>query len=322
MSLASRNLFTTPNPQTNTTINPSKTQKLPLLVYPKPFLNPSRFQTSKTHFLNFAKILPSSQFSNWGAAIQAKPFDFLDGTIGRESSHRNWDFHFDAFLSILEIFCLASSVAISVILAVNSGLSANKKMLFPWFGERGLVWQCVVLVGGVLVGAVIRSRQWRRICQADFFSRPVNLVDRIEKLEEDLKKSDTVIRILSRQVEKLGIRFRVTRKALKEPIAETAALAQKNSEATRALAMQEDILEKELGEIQKVLLAMQEQQQKQLELILVIAKSGKLWDTKGEENQRNNAAVASKSVVDGVQQTERKEIEALAGQKQFNNDQV
>lgn len=37
----------------------------------------------------------------------------------------------------------------------------------------------------------------------------------------------------------------------------TAALAQKNSEATRALAVQEDILEKELGEIQKVLLAMQ-----------------------------------------------------------------
>lgn len=38
---------------------------------------------------------------------------------------------------------------------------------------------------------------------------------------------------------------------------QTAALAQKNSEATRALAAQEDILEKELGEIQKALLAMQ-----------------------------------------------------------------
>lgn len=38
---------------------------------------------------------------------------------------------------------------------------------------------------------------------------------------------------------------------------QTAALAQKNSEATRALAVQEEILEKELGEIQKVLLAMQ-----------------------------------------------------------------
>ncbi|MQL97685.1 hypothetical protein Taro_030383 [Colocasia esculenta] len=38
---------------------------------------------------------------------------------------------------------------------------------------------------------------------------------------------------------------------------QTATLAQKNSEATRALALQEDILEKEIGEVQKVLLAMQ-----------------------------------------------------------------
>ena len=37
----------------------------------------------------------------------------------------------------------------------------------------------------------------------------------------------------------------------------TAALAQKNSEATRVIAAQQEILEKELGEIQKVLLAMQ-----------------------------------------------------------------
>lgn len=36
-----------------------------------------------------------------------------------------------------------------------------------------------------------------------------------------------------------------------------AALAQKNSEATRALAVQKDLLGKELGEIQHVLLAMQ-----------------------------------------------------------------
>ncbi|KAG6664011.1 hypothetical protein CIPAW_02G062100 [Carya illinoinensis] len=46
------------------------------------------------------------------------------------------------------------------------------------------------------------------------------------------------------------------------------------------LAVQEEILEKELGEIQKVLLAMQEQQQKQLELILAIGKTGKLWENK------------------------------------------
>lgn len=38
---------------------------------------------------------------------------------------------------------------------------------------------------------------------------------------------------------------------------QTAVLAQKNSEATRVLALQTEILEKELGEIQMVLLAMQ-----------------------------------------------------------------
>lgn len=36
-----------------------------------------------------------------------------------------------------------------------------------------------------------------------------------------------------------------------------ADFARKNSEATRSLSMREDVLENELGEIQKVLLAMQ-----------------------------------------------------------------
>ncbi|GFY87414.1 hypothetical protein Acr_05g0010530 [Actinidia rufa] len=106
----------------------------------------------------------------------------------------------------------------------------------------------------------------------------VNLIERIERLEEDVRSSVTVTRVLSRKLEKLGVRFRVTKKTLKDPFEETAALTQKNSEDTRALAMREDILEKELSEIQKVLVAMQEQQQKQLELILAIGKTGKLWD--------------------------------------------
>lgn len=136
----------------------------------------------------------------------------------------------------------------------------------------------------------------------------VNLFERIEKLEEDLRSSATIIRVLSRQLEKLGIRFRVTRKALKEPIAETAALAQKNSEATRALAVQEDILEKELGETQKVLLAMQEQQQKQLELILAIAKNGKLLDNKQAHDQPENAIRIRDSSTDNSKQKEAHQI--------------
>ncbi|CAN7005122.1 unnamed protein product [Brassica oleracea var. botrytis] len=118
-----------------------------------------------------------------------------------------------------------------------------------------------------------------RICRGTSDGEGTNLIRRLEKLEDDLKTSTTVVRVLSRHLEKLGIRFRVTRKALKEPISETAALAQKNSEATRVLAAQQEILEKELGEIQKVLLAMQDQQRKQLELILTIAKNGKMFES-------------------------------------------
>ncbi|KDO60722.1 hypothetical protein CISIN_1g020717mg [Citrus sinensis] len=126
--------------------------------------------------------------------------------------------------------------------------------------SRVLACGVVSLVCGVWIGAIIRRRQWRRVCgeKARAEGREsVNLVGRIEKLEEDMKSSATILRVLSRQLEKLGVRFRVTRKALKDPITQAAALAQKNSEATRALAMQGDVLEKELGEIQKVLLAMQ-----------------------------------------------------------------
>ncbi|XP_056161068.1 LOW QUALITY PROTEIN: uncharacterized protein LOC115676882 [Syzygium oleosum] len=189
---------------------------------------------------------------------------------------------FDSFLSVAELLCLVSAAVVSVVFAA-------RRAVFGAAGDRVLGWVVVALVGGVASGAWVRRRQWRRV-----FEQPgtvgganVNLVERIEKLEEDLRSSATMIRVLSRQLEKLGIRFRVTRKALKEPIAEAAVLAQKNSEATRALAMQEDILEKELGEIQKVLLAMQDQQQKQLELILAIGKTGKLWESRRGPNQEH-----------------------------------
>lgn len=144
----------------------------------------------------------------------------------------------------------------------------------------------VGLVGGAAIGAWIRRRQWRRINVEKVNGESLNLVARIEKLEEDLRSSATIIRVLSRQVEKLGIKFRVTRRTLKEPIDETAALAQKTSEATRILAAQISMLEKEFGANQNVLLAMQEQQQKQLELLLAIGKLAKLFENNEELNQK------------------------------------
>ncbi|KAJ7945422.1 Transmembrane protein [Quillaja saponaria] len=217
-----------------------------------------------------------------------------EGVIRRDAIG---DFNFDYILSFSEFFCLFSSAMVSVCFAVNSVVPSSKREFFIGIGNRVFPWGILMLVGGVVIGAWIRRRQWRRVCRETAKGGlEVNLLERIEKLEEDLRSSATIIRVLSRQIEKLGIRFRVTRKALKEPIAETAALAQKNSEATRALAMQEDILEKELGEIQKVLLAMQEQQQKQLELILAIGKTSKLREsgreTNGEQDklERHNPA--------------------------------
>ncbi|KAK9134242.1 hypothetical protein Syun_013572 [Stephania yunnanensis] len=225
--------------------------------------------------------------------IPIKPFKPLNRPIRVANSPNFVDnqgsesFNFDAFLSILEVLCVISSVLVSIGCAVEwrfLGGYRNWVLL-----SRVLAWQSVVLVGAVAVGVLIRRRQWSRVCRG-WSGRIggvgggggglsfVSLLERVEKVEEDLRSSATIIRVLSRQLEKLGIRFRVTRKGLKQPIEETAALAQKNSEATRALAIQEDILEKELGEIQKVLLAMHEQQQKQLELILAIGKAGKLKD--------------------------------------------
>lgn len=75
---------------------------------------------------------------------------------------------------------------------------------------------------GVLAGAWIRRRQREMVLSGGFTGSDsvVYLLERIEKLEEDVRSSATVVRVLSRQLEKLGIRFRLTRKAIKEPITE------------------------------------------------------------------------------------------------------
>lgn len=213
---------------------------------------------------------------------------------------------------------------IAIGFAVTCGIFGLKNSFFGLIGKRVLACGVVGLVCGVWIGAVIRRRQWRRVCGETSRAEgreSVNLVERIEKLEEDLKSSATIVRVLSRQLEKLGVRFRVTRKALKDPITQAAALAQKNSEATRALAVQEDVLEKELGEIQKVLLAMQEQQQKQLELILAIGKTGKLFENRQEPSQEQDILRTS-DFIDAAKQMEAQETEALGSSRGNKNDRI
>ncbi|ESW31669.1 hypothetical protein PHAVU_002G257700 [Phaseolus vulgaris] len=208
--------------------------------------------------------------------VRAESFPLL-------SQHVTADSKFDSLLSFVEFSCLLSSAVASSAATV---VAASKNELLARIGTIAAPFGLAMLVIGVSVGVWIRRRRWRRVCvENGKGGLEVNFLQRIEKLEEDLRSSLTVVRVLSRQLEKLGIRFRVTRKTLKDPIAETATLAKKNSEATRALAVQSDILEKEVGEIQKVLLAMQEQQQKQLDLILTIGKASKLWESKHETRE-------------------------------------
>ncbi|GAB2283374.1 hypothetical protein Dimus_017888 [Dionaea muscipula] len=227
--------------------------------------------------------------------------------------------NFDAFLSITELACLVSSVAISAGCMVIWVFFRQQNVNLVAMGNRVLVW---LLAGALAVGTVIRRRQWRRVggVSAESGVQGGNIVERIEKLEENLRSATTIVRMLSRQLEKLGIRFRVTKKALKEPIDQTTALAQKNFEATRELALQADILEKELTEVQKILLAMQEQQQKQLELILAIAKAGRLF----EANQGSDAHATEKST-DGdgrLKQVDSSRIQTAAGQQKGTNNKL
>ncbi|CAA7034716.1 unnamed protein product [Microthlaspi erraticum] len=197
-------------------------------------------------------------------------------------------FDLSSFISFAEALCIISSAAISVVLAVNFVVVGE-------IGKKVLSLGFVGLVGSVASGSWLRRRQWMRICKGTRDGEGTNLIRRLEKLENDLKTSTSIVRVLSRHLEKLGIRFRVTRKALKEPISETAALAQKNSEATRVLAAQQEILEKELGEIQKVLLAMQDQQRKQLELILTIAKNAKMFESSSNKQAPNEQQKVNKA---------------------------
>lgn len=113
----------------------------------------------------------------------------------------------------------------SVGVALNSVKARSKSLFLAVFGDGIFVGAFLFLVAGVAIGAWIRRRQWNRIYRGTAKAAlEIDLVERTNKLEEDLKSSATLIRVLSRQLEKLGIRFRVTRKALKKPIEEVILL--------------------------------------------------------------------------------------------------
>ncbi|XP_073103601.1 uncharacterized protein [Elaeis guineensis] len=163
----------------------------------------------------------------------------------------------DELLSVAEALCIVPPAIYSIGCLVASLLPGVAKPFQVSSGNKFFVCQYFLFVGAVVIGNLVRWKQWQRMYRVNEKGVNVDLIQRIDKVEQDMRSSVKIVQVLSRQLEKLGIRFRLTRKALKDPISETAALAQKNSDATRALAVQEAVLERELGEIQKVLLAMQ-----------------------------------------------------------------
>lgn len=214
MALTLHTIFTNKNPSLS---YPTHFSKSPKFTFPPPnsrtpFPN-QRFSASQSRLFAAARINDSFQEA-YGASQQ------------QANGNGNGGANLDAFLSVIEFISIASSAAVCVYAAVRCGLQRGGCL--GWLGRRVLVWQCVVLVSGLAAGAALRRRQWRRICGVGL-SRgaappAANLLERVEKLEEDLRSAATIVQALSRRLEKLGIRFRLTRKALKEPIAEVIFL--------------------------------------------------------------------------------------------------
>ncbi|TVU05472.1 hypothetical protein EJB05_48638, partial [Eragrostis curvula] len=225
----------------------------------------------------------------------------------------------DALLSVAELLCLAPPAICSVVCAVRLVFTpASASAGVPLVGGRLLVVQYVLLVGAVAIGSLIRRRQWEQLRGAGGATGKVGagLAVRMEKMEESVRSVAAAVGVLSRTVEKLGVRFRVLRRTLRDPISETATLAQKNSEATRILAAQENLLEKEIGAIQKVLYAMQEQQQKQLNLILAIGEASKILDD--EQDMLDDTARSSSTTPAAETETKQVKINTQAA-KTGNN---
>ena len=215
MSIAFQNLFTPSPPRLNPYLkNPNSFPPITSRHLSFCLSNSQVLHFRIRNFLNFKTPHPSSH-----SFLKAYESDSSIATSPEQNPNFN-DFNLDSLLSIAEFLCIFSSAVLSVVYAVLGW----KDVILGGIWRRVIVGGIVGLVGAVAIGATIRRRQWRRICVETMKGRRggknLNLVERIEKLEEDLRSSVTIIRVLSRQLEKLGIRFRVTRKALKEPIAE------------------------------------------------------------------------------------------------------
>ncbi|KAG1342331.1 hypothetical protein COCNU_05G005600 [Cocos nucifera] len=263
---------------------PDRFYPLPIrsyLVKIRPFSNSSSSPALLSQARRFGfvqmRTVPCQKASRWQVG------GLLSGDSVDESPRRDvsGQLSLDELLSVAEVLCILPPAIYSIGCLVASLLPGVAKPFQVSSGNKFFVCQYFFFVGAVVIGNLVRWKQWQRMYRVNEKGVNVDLVQRIEKVEQDLRSSVKIAQVLSRQLEKLGIRFRLTRKALKDPISEkhkqgskwslkechgfcilavnvTSVILNKNSEATQALAVQEAVLERELGEIQKVLLAMQE----------------------------------------------------------------
>ncbi|KAF8654348.1 hypothetical protein HU200_061528 [Digitaria exilis] len=269
-------------------------------------------------------------------------FELCCVRIGSEPVRRSGASGLDALLSAAELLCLAPPAICSVVCAARlvfspSSVSASAGPP-PLGGGKLLVLQYLLLVGAVAIGSLIRRRQsgWLRPAGGAAEGLGVGLVERVDKVEDSVRGMVAAVGVLSRIVEKLGVRLLTTTSLIHYPfLMQTATLAQKNSEATRILAAQEHLLEKEIGAIQKVLCAMQhlypvmagwravcplplaedlfklqEQQQKQLDLILAIGEASTILG--GEQDLLEGDRARSPSI-DPTAEIETKQAKINSG---------
>lgn len=127
---------------------------------------------------------------------------------------------FDGFLSAAEFLCIVPPALYSITCLIGLFVPNVAKLLGVSPASKLFVSQYLFLLGAVVIGSLIRWRQWQRLCFMNYRGTSVDMISRIERVEDDLKSSSRITSLLSRQLEKLGIRFRVTKKALQDPISE------------------------------------------------------------------------------------------------------
>ncbi|MCO5611181.1 hypothetical protein L7F22_065431 [Adiantum nelumboides] len=183
-----------------------------------------------------ARLLKAARLSNLRNIISSASAtnlndDLLTGTPLKEKSPRQ--LNADAILVVSEGICISiasvSCLASFIMHESQDSRLVQSCLLEPIMPRKAdlPVWQTFFLLAALIINSILRARQWQS--RGHFMNSTSKLVvadsnveGRVLKLEEDIASSVTIIRVLSKQLEKLAVRFRVTRQTLRDPIQEVS----------------------------------------------------------------------------------------------------